>query len=72
MVNSCYVAPKARKVTVILIKTTDQNLWVRQPLLAAELFEAEVEPEQYCAEMDQEGDEIIISFQPVPPHERQE
>ena len=44
VVNSCCIKPKARRVPVILINTTDQNIWVRQPLLAAELFEVEVEP----------------------------
>ena len=43
MVNRCCVTPMARRVQVILINTMDQNIWVRQPLLAAELFELEVE-----------------------------
>ena len=32
VVNSCCVIPKARRVQVILINTTGQNIWVRQPL----------------------------------------
>ena len=44
VVNSCCVTPKPRTVQVILINTTDQNIWVRQPLLAAELCKVEVEP----------------------------
>ena len=56
---------------MILINTTNQNIWVRQPLLAAELFEAEVHP-KHCAEKDREVDEIIISFQLLPACERQE
>ena len=50
VVNSCCVTPKARRVPVILINITDQNIWVRQPLLATELFEVEVEPQQYYSE----------------------
>ena len=72
MVSSCCVKPKARRVPVILINTTDQNIWVRQPLLATELFEVEVEPQQYCTEFNHKGDEISISFQLAPPHEGQE
>ena len=44
------------------IYTTDQNIWFRESLLAAELFEAEVEPQQYHKEIDDEGDEVIPSF----------
>ena len=57
---------------MILINTSDQNIWVRQPLLATELFEVEVEPQQYCTEFNCEGDEITVSFLPAPPHEGQE
>ena len=64
--------PMARRVPVILIKTTDQNIWVRQPLLATDLFKVEVEPQQYHAEINREGDEMIISFQLAPACEKQE
>ena len=50
VVNSCCVIPKARRVQVILINTTGQRIWVRQTLLTAELFEVEVEPQQYCTQ----------------------
>ena len=69
---SCCITAKARRVPVILINTTDQNIWVRQPLLATELFEAEVEPQQYSTEINCEEDEITTSFLPAPPHEGQE
>ena len=72
VVYSCCVTPKARKVPVILINTTDQNIWVKQPLLAAELFEVEVEPQQCHTEFNHEGDEITVSFLLAPPHEGQE
>ena len=64
------VTPKVRRVPVILINTTDQNIWVRQPLLATELFEGE--PQQYHTEFNHKGGEIVISFLPAPPHEDQE
>ena len=70
--NSCCVLPKARWVPVILINTTAQNIWVRQPLMAAELFEVEVNPQQYCTKFNCEGDEITVSFLLAPPHEGQE
>ena len=63
---------KARRIPVNLINTTDQNIWVRQPLLAAELFEVEAEPQQYHPEFNSEGDEMTISFLSAPPHEGQE
>ena len=72
VVNSCYVTPKARRVPVILINTTDQNIWVRQPFLGLELFKVEVEPQWYHTEFNCEGDEIVISFLLEPPHEGQD
>ena len=71
VLNSCCVTPKARRVPVILINTTVQNIWVRQPLLATELFEVEVEPQWYCTEINQQGNELVISFLPAPPCEEQ-
>ena len=72
LVNNCCVTPKASRVPVILINTTDQNIWVRQTLLVAELFQAEVEPQQYHTEFNHEGNEITISFLLAHPHEGQE
>ena len=71
VVNSCCVTPKARRVPVILINTTDQNIWVRQPLLATELFEVDIEPQEYHTEFNFGGDEIVISFLLAPPCEDQ-
>ena len=59
VVNSHCVTPKARRVPVILINTTDQNTWARQPLLAAELFEVEVEPQQHCTELTVKGIKLL-------------
>ena len=54
---------------MILINTTAQKISVRQPLLATELFKAEVGHQQYCTEFNHEGDEITISFLPASLHE---
>ena len=69
VVNSCCVMPKARRVPLILVNTTYQNIWVRLPLLAVELFEVEVESQQYCKQINRERDEMIISFLLAPPCE---
>ena len=41
-------------------------------MLATELFEVEVETQQYCTEFNCEGDEITISSLLATPHEGQE
>ena len=38
VINRCVATTKARSVPVILVNTNRQNVWVRQPLLATELF----------------------------------
>ena len=69
VVNSCYVMPKARKVAVILISITNSNIWIRLTLLVAEMCEAELEPWHYHTKMDQEGEDIKSTFQPISPPE---
>ena len=39
--NCCYVTSKARKVS-ILNNTMNSNDWIRQPLIAAKMFEVEL------------------------------
>ena len=41
VINRCVATTKARRVPVILVNTNRQNVWIRQPLLAAELFSAD-------------------------------
>ena len=53
---------------VILINTTKQNVWLQQPLLAAELHTVEYHPVEHQAEMEVKGDEVNISFLPVVPN----
>ena len=60
---------KARSVPVILIKTTKQNVWIWQPLLATELFTADqIDQIKHRASMGRKGDNINISFLPVMPN----
>ena len=38
VINRCMAIANARGVPIILVNTTKQNVWIWQPLLAAELF----------------------------------
>ena len=53
---------------VILINTTKQNVWSRQPLLAIELCNAEYHPVENVASMEVKGGVVNISFLPVVPN----
>ena len=53
---------------VILFNTNQQNVWIWQPLLAAELFSTDqVEEIEHRADKERQGDNIQISFSPVAP-----
>ena len=68
VINRCMATTKARSVPVILVNTSRQNVWIRQPLLAAELFGTDqVKEIEHRADMEREGDNIQISFSPVAP-----
>ena len=57
---------KARSVPVILVNTNKQNVWIQQPLLAAELFSIDqIEEIEHRANMERQGDNIQISFSSV-------
>ena len=43
------------------------NVWIRQSLLAAEFFDMECDEIEYRANMNWDGDNISVGFQPVPP-----
>ena len=69
VLNRNYVCPdKSRQVPVILVNTNQYNVWIRQPLLAAELFDASIVPwdHEVLMSRDDGSDEIKIGFQPVP------
>ena len=65
VVNWCVTIPKARAIPIIIINTNKYNVWVTQPLLAAELHDAECDQIEYSATMDWEGENIKIRFQPT-------
>ena len=68
VINRCVATTKARSVPVILVNTNRQNVWIQQPLLAAELFGTDqVEEIEHRADMERQGDNIHISFSPVAP-----
>ena len=70
VVNRTYVHPsKSNLVPVTLMNTNDYNVWIRQPLFVAELYEVdEHQWEHETVFVREEGsDEIKVHFQPVPP-----
>ena len=62
VVNHSYVRPKAGQVAVILINTTNRNIWIHQPLLAAKIYEVELNLWQYHSVLYKEGNTIKIGF----------
>ena len=66
MINWCVAIPKARTIPVIIINTNRYNVWIRQPLLGAKLFNVECEEIEYRAAMDLDDNNISVGFQPVP------
>ena len=52
VVNSCYVKPTKNNVPVILINTNSYNVWIRQPLLVAELYDVELCPWDHEIELE--------------------
>ena len=69
VINRCVATTKARSVPVILVNTNKQNVWIQQPLLAAELFSMDqIEKIEHSASMERQGDNIHISFSPVTPN----
>ena len=47
-VNHTYVSPtKSRQVSVILLNTNDHNVWIRQPLYAANIWDVELRDWEY-------------------------
>ena len=68
VVNRCVATVKSRSVPVILINTNKQNVWLRQPLLAAELYTVEYHPVEHQADIEVQGDVANVSFLPVVPN----
>ena len=64
--NCCLAHPKDHVVPVIVMNQNNQNIWIWQPLLAAEMFWVEHLPWDYREERHQEGQNIEVVFQPLP------
>ena len=45
--------------------TNTENIWIKQPLLAAEIYQVNFHPLQYNSPMDQEGNIIKMRFQQI-------
>ena len=74
VVNHTLVKPsKSRLVPMILINTNSYNVWIRQPLLAAELYDIDYHPWEYETTVNHEEDSNMskFGFQPVPTAELQ-
>ena len=68
IVNCSSDTPKSGGMSIILVNTTRRNIWVRQPLLAADIYEVELHPWQYHANVNKEGNDIKNNFQlAIPP-----
>ena len=66
-VNCCLVHPKGRMVPVIFMNQNNHNIQIQQPLLAAEIYWVEHLPWDYGVEFQQQGKNIEVAFQPIPP-----
>ena len=66
-VNHCLVHPRGKMLPVILMNQNNHNIWIWQPLLAAEMYVVEHLPWHYGVEFQHQGDNIEVAFQPIPP-----
>ena len=73
IVSRAMITPKkSKKVPVILANTNSYNIWIQQPLLAANIVEVESCPWDYQTYLSHDGRNIKVSFCPIPPSEVQE
>ena len=71
-VNHTYVNPtKAKQVSVILLNTNLYNVWIRQPLYAATIWDVELKDWDYepIITKSEEADTFKVKLQPVPPED---
>ena len=74
-VNNTLVTPsKSGLVSVILINNNNHNVWIRQPLYAADLWEVEPKEWEYETVLTHEEgtNNVTINFVQVPPEEFRE
>ena len=67
VVNQTTVTPtKSKRVPVTLLNTTSYNVWICQQLLAADIVEVEHCPWDFHSTMSHDGNQVQVSFCPVP------
>ena len=67
VVNRTTVTPtKSKSVPVTLLNTNSYNVWIRQLLLAADIVEVEYCPWDFHLVMSHDGNQVQVSFCPVP------
>ena len=74
-VNHTYVNPtKAKQVSVILLNTNSYNVWIRQPLYAATIWDVDLKDWDYepIITKSDEVDTFEVKLQPVPPEDLRE
>ena len=74
-VNHTYVNPtKAKQVSVILLNTNSYNVWIRQPLYAATIWDVELKDWDYepIITRSDEANMFEVKLQPVPPEDLRE
>ena len=74
-VNHTYINPtKAKQVSVILLNTNSYNVWIRQPLYAATIWDVELKDWDYepIITKSEEADTFEVKLQPVPPEDLRE
>ena len=74
-VNHTYVNPtKAKQVSVILLNTNSYNVWIRQPLYAATIWDIDLKDWDYepIITKSAEADTFEVKLQPVPPENLRE
>ena len=74
-VNHTYVNPtKAKQVSVILLNTNSYNVWIRQPLYTATIWDVKLKDWDYepIITKSEEADTFEVKLQPVPPEDLQE
>ena len=74
-VNHTYINPtKAKQVSVILLNTNSYNVWIRQPLYAATIWDVELKDWDYepIITKSDKANTFEVKLQPVPPEDLRE
>ena len=73
VVNRNIITPtKSKCIPVILMNTNSYNVWIHQSLLAADVVQADHCLWDYQSFLSHKGDEVKVTFHPVPTQEVQE